>query len=424
MKINSHLDSEEEEKIEKIKSLLEIPPKKREDKTCLELMNLTKNLKIFENIARSIEHQNICGTITLATFKPNETIIKQGDLGDCLYYILHGLVSIQLSIQIDTGIQDKNQIVNVEKNIGELKDGEIFGELALIYNIPRTATIISLTETSLIKIDKNPFNRYLKNLFEGQLQDQIEFLQICPIFNKLPKDLIIKLGIRSVIKKYATGQVILKNDSKCDSIFVIRRGTVKVIKEIRFIKNESKIKQKRIKRNRSQILNFNDCNDRHQIEKEKVLELLALGPNEEDIKEDNFVDKNITLEILKIGDIFPSYYSSNELYLDVQFESDNPCELIELDISNIKEIIPETFEFIKKYSKPYPNEEFLRRFHYYNESWLKFKKSVKCNIMADALNKKSLKINNMRQKIYNKKDVNGLKLPLIFSFKNQNMKFK
>ena len=424
MKINTHLGVEEEEKIEKIKSLLEIPPKKREDKTCLELMNLTKNLKIFENIARSIEHQNICGTITLAKFKPNETIIKQGDIGDCLYYILHGLVSIQLSIQIDTGIEDKNQIVNVEKNIGELKDGEIFGELALLYNIPRTASIIALTETSLIKIDKIPFNKYLKNLFEGQLQDQIEFLEICPLFHKLPKDLIIKLGIRAVIKKYATGQVILKNDSKCDSIFIIRRGTVKVVKEIQFIKNDSKLRQKRIKRNKSHILDFNDYYNRQQIEKEKLLELLALGPNEEDIREDNYVNKNITLEILKIGDIFPPYYSSNELYLDVQFESDNPCELIELDISNIKEIVPETYEFIKKYSKPYPNEVFLRRFHYYNESWLKYKNNVKCNIMADSLNKKSVKINNMRAKIYKKKDINDLKLPLIFSFKNQNMKFK
>lgn len=424
MKINTHLDPEEEEKIEKIKSLLEIPPKKREDKTCLELMNLTKNLKIFENIARSIEHQNICGCITLATFKPNEIIINQGEIGDCLYYILHGLVSIQLSIQIDTGIEDKNQIVNVEKNIGELKDGEIFGDLALLYNIPRTASIIALTDTSLIKIDKNPFNKYLKNLFEGQLQDQIEFLQICPLFHKLPKNLIIKLGIRAVIKKFATGQVILKNDSKCDSIFIIRRGTVKVVKEVQFIKNYSKLRQKKMKRNKSQIMDINDYYNWQQIEKERLLELLALGPNEEDIKENNYINKNITLEILKVGDIFPPYYSSNELYLDVQFESDNPCELIELDISNIKEIVPETYEFIKKYSKPYPNEEFLRRFHYYNESWLKFKNNVKCNIMADALNKKSVKINNMREKIYKKSDVSGLKLPSIFSFKNKNMKFK
>ena len=423
MKANTHLAPEEEEKIEKIKSLLEIPPSKRQDKACLELMNLTKNLKIFENIGRSIEHQNICATLTLANFKPNEIIIKQGDIGDCLYYILHGLVSIQLSIQIDTGIQDKNQIVKVEKNIGELKDGDVFGDLALLYNIPRTTSIIALTDTSLIKIDKTPFNRYLKNLFEGQLQDQIEFLQICPIFNKFSKDLIIKLGIRAVIKKFATGQIILKSDSKCDSIFVIRRGTVKVMKEIYFIKNENKIK-KRMKRNNSQIMDFNDYTNRQQIEHEKFLEILALGPNDEDFREDNYIKKNITLEILKIGDIFPAYYASNELYLDVQFESDNPCELIELDISNIKEIIPETFNFIKKYSKPYPTEQFMRRYHYFNESWLKYKTNVKRNIMADALNKKAKVKNNLRTKLYKKKDIIGLKLPLVFSLKNQNMKFK
>jgi len=424
MKTNTHLDEEELKKIEKIKSLLEIPPKKREDKTCLELMNLTKDLKVFENIARSIEHQNICSSITLVTCKPNEVVIKQGDQGDCLYYILHGLVSIQLSIQIDTGIQDKNQIVIVEKNIGELRDGEIFGEIALLYNIPRTASIIALTDTSLIKIDKMPFNKYLKNVFEGQLQDQIEFLKICPIFNKMPKELLIKLGIRSVMKKFATGQIILKNDTKSDSIFVIRRGTVKVIKEILFIKNENKIRKKRMRRNRSQILDYEDYTNRQQLENEKVLELLALGPSEEDMREDNYIKKSITLEILKIGDIFPSYYSSNELYLDVQFESDNPCELIELDISHIKEIIPETFEFIKKYSKPYPSEEFLRRFHYYNESWLRYKKDLKYNILADSLNKNTVRKNDMRTKIYKKKDIIGLKLPLIFRSKNKNMKFK
>jgi CRP-like cAMP-binding protein len=424
MKTNTHLDEEELKKIEKIKSLLEIPPKKRGDKTCLELMNLTKDLKVFENIARSIEHQNICSSITLVMCKPNEVVIRQGDQGDSLYYILHGLVTIQLSIQIDTGIQDKNQIVIVEKNIGELRDGEIFGELALLYNIPRTASVIALTDTSLIKIDKMPFTKYLKNVFEGQLQDQIEFLQICPIFNKMPKELLIKLGIRSVIKKFATGQIILKNDTKSESIFVIRRGTVKVIKEILFIKNENKIRKKRLRRNRSQILDYEDYTNRQQLENEKVLELLALGPSEEDMREGNFIKKSITLEILKIGDIFPSYYSSNELYLDVQFESDNPCELIELDISHIKEIIPETFEFIKKYSKPYPSEEFLRRFHYYNESWLKYKKDLKYSILADSLNKNTVKKNDMRTKIYKKKDIIGLKLPLIFSPKNQNMKFK
>ena len=153
-------------------------------------------------------------------------------------------------------------------------------------------------------------------------------------------------------------------------------------------------------------------------------EILSYGPSEQDMKEDNYINKEITLEILKIGDIFPAYYACNELYLDVRFESDNPCELIEIDTSNIKEIIPETYEFIKKYSRPYPNEQFLRRFHYFSEHWTKFKKEVKSKIMADALNKKSLKRNNMRMKLYRNKDFNDMQLPMIYSFKNQNMKFK
>ena len=424
MKLNKHLDQEEKELHEKIKSILEIPPDKREDKTCLELMNLTKNLKIFENISLSIEHQNICSSLTLETYKPNQVIIKQGDKGESLYHILHGLVSVQLNIQIDTGIQDKSEVVNVLKNICELSDGDFFGEIALIYNIPRTATITALTETSLIRIDKHPFNRYLKHLFEGQLEDQIEFMQLCPIFNGMPKDLLIKLGIRANIKKFATGQIILKNDDKCDSIYIIRRGTVKVTKDIKFVKNELKVKKRRLKRNLSQILDFEKYRNYKLMEKEKMKEILSFGPSEQDMKEDNFISKQITLEILKIGDIFPSYYACNELYLDVQFESDNPCELIEIDTGNIKEIIPDTYEFIKKYSRPYPDEKFLRRFHYFNESWLKFKQDVKCGILADSLNKKSIKRNNMRMKIYKNKDLKNVELPMIFNFKSQNMKFK
>ena len=241
----------------------------------------------------------------------------------------------------------------------------------------------------------------------------------------MPKDLLIHLAIRSNVKKFVTGQIILKPESKCDNIYLIRRGTVKVTKEIKFIKNEKKIiKKKQLRKNKSQILSLEEYKNQKELERQKMNEILSFGPSDQDLIEHNYINKQITLEILKIGDIFPSYYACNEIYLDVQFESDNPCELIEVDIGNIKEIMPETYEFIKKYSRPYPNEQFLRRFHYINESWLKFKKDVKFKIMADSLNVKSLKKNNMRMKIYSNKDLNDGKLPLIFNLNSQRMKFK
>lgn len=424
----SYIDADETKQVEKIKSILLVPGKKRTEQMCLDLMNLSKDFKIFENISMSIEHQNICSQITYEFHKANEIVIKQGDKGDCLFYILRGIVNIKLSKKIDTGIksdtENKEQTVLIESIIKTLEKGEIFGELSLIYDTPRSATVITVTDTDLIKIEKNPFNRYIKNVYEGQLQDQIEFLEICPVFNKMTKEDLIRLGIRTTTEKYATGQIILKNDSKCDNVYLIRRGSVKVVKNIKFIKNEKKVIKKRLVRNKSQFLDFNDLNNRQQIEHERTLELLSFGPNEEDIKENNFINKNITLEILKLGDIFPSYYAINGLFLDVQFEADNPCELIVIKLSDIQEIIPDTYQFIKKYAKSYPSEEFMRRFHYYNESWVKYKQDVKYNIMARALNKSNEKNNNLRNKIYQKKDLMKVKLPMIFSFKRQNMKFK
>ena len=153
-----------------------------------------------------------------------------------------------------------------------------------------------------------------------------------------------------------------------------------------------------------------------------MIELLAKGPTEDDILKGNYISKEITLETLKIGDIFPSYYAVNGLHLDVNFEADTPCEFIAMKLSDIQEIVPETYEFIKKYAKPYPGEEFLRKFYYYNDSWNKYKNALKYNIIADSINKKSITKNDMRTKIYQRKDLNTFKLPAIFGVKN--MKFK
>ena len=441
------------QKIERIKELLDIPCEKRTEKMLLELMSFTKDFKIFENISMSIEHQNICSTMTIHRYKPNETIVKQGDPGDSFFYILTGTVNIRLTYNIDTGLisnekkknemndeenienkNDQNQnekkddeinVIKVDKNIGVLKAGQTFGELSLLYGSPRAASIVSVTNSALIKIDKEPFDKYVKNIFENQLQDQIEFLKICPIFNKIDQDLLIKLGIRTEVKKYSTGQIILKPDMKYEQLFIIRRGTIKVTKKIKFIKNEKKFmenERKKLRKNQQKKKNFyEDLNSKMQIENDIILEKMSLGPSEEDIENDNYINKDLTLETLKIGDIFPSYYTINGLNLDVSFIADNPSDIIIVKLTDIQDIMPETYEFIKKYAKKYPNDEFLRKFYYYNESWNKYKNTLKYNILADSLNRDIIKNNDMRTKMFTRKDMNNVNLPDIFTQKR--MKF-
>ena len=123
----------------------------------------------------------------------------------------------------------------IEKNVGVLKDGQTFGELSLIYGIIRPVSIVAVTNSCLIKINKVPFDKYVKNIFENQLQDQIEFLKLCPVFQKIDKDSLIKLSVIAEFKRFATGKGITETNRKCDIIYIILMGVVKVTENIKFI---------------------------------------------------------------------------------------------------------------------------------------------------------------------------------------------
>ena len=71
-----------------------------------------------------------------------EVIFSEGELGDCLYIIYDGLVSIQ----------------NGGQELAKLGSREIFGELAMLDPEPRSATAVTLNESLLFRIDKDDFD--------------------------------------------------------------------------------------------------------------------------------------------------------------------------------------------------------------------------------------------------------------------------
>lgn len=84
------------------------------------------------------------------TFKPGEVIVREKTLGNSAYIIDSGRVE-------------------VSKNIGNqrivftiLDKGSIFGEMCLVDNSPRSATVAALTETAVTVLSKTNFQQFLK----------------------------------------------------------------------------------------------------------------------------------------------------------------------------------------------------------------------------------------------------------------------
>jgi cAMP-dependent protein kinase regulator len=80
------------------------------------------------------------------TFAPGSTIIQQGDDGDFFYIVDSG--------DCDVYVAKGNKPASHVSTIGR---GGGFGELALMYNCPRAATIKAKTQVETFTLDRNTF---------------------------------------------------------------------------------------------------------------------------------------------------------------------------------------------------------------------------------------------------------------------------
>lgn len=104
------------------------------------------------------------------TIKKDTVLFKQGDAGDCAYVIESGKVLIYI---------EKGQI---EVPIAQIKTGEIFGEMSLIDNSPRSASVRAVEDTVLNKITKDQ----LIDRYQGS--DQLVQLLLRVMMNRLRRN--------------------------------------------------------------------------------------------------------------------------------------------------------------------------------------------------------------------------------------------
>ena len=86
-------------------------------------------------------------------FGPGQVIFRKGDVGDKLYIVVHGEVEV---VGEETG---KGETI-----IAKLGAGDCFGEMALLRDDRRMATVRSRTGVSLISLDRQGFQALFTNL--------------------------------------------------------------------------------------------------------------------------------------------------------------------------------------------------------------------------------------------------------------------
>jgi cAMP-dependent protein kinase regulator len=108
---------------------------------------------MFENLDEK-ELAIVIDAMEICEFKAGETVIKQGDSGAVLYVSDDG----ELDCNILFPGNDEPTCVKTYSG-----PGQAFGELALLYNAPRAATIVAKTDSTLYSLDRDTFNHIVKS---------------------------------------------------------------------------------------------------------------------------------------------------------------------------------------------------------------------------------------------------------------------
>lgn len=179
------------------------------------LLEAVKEILLF----RSLESEQL-NEVLDAMFErkvtPNEYIIKQGDDGDNFYVVESGTYNIF--------IKQGNQDVKV----GCCENKGSFGELALMYNMPRAATIQSAGDGMLWAMDRQTFRRIvLRNAFQKRKMYEA-LLEKVPLLSSLNPYERMNLADALTSKTYKRGAVIIQQGDPADGMYFIETGEVSV----------------------------------------------------------------------------------------------------------------------------------------------------------------------------------------------------
>ena len=115
-------------------------------------VEILRKIPLFANVEPA-KLKLMCFASERITFKQGQSLFEQGDVGDSAYIIIEG--------SADVIVTTEGPMV-----VAQLGKNDIVGEIAILVDIPRTATVTATSELTTLKVTKDLFFRMVSDFPE------------------------------------------------------------------------------------------------------------------------------------------------------------------------------------------------------------------------------------------------------------------
>ncbi|KAL5102990.1 cGMP-dependent protein kinase isozyme 2 form cD4/T1/T3A/T3B [Taenia crassiceps] len=138
-------------------------------------------------------------------FATGNTIIREGELGSVVYVMEEGVIEVS---------REGNPLRIISHPT-------VFGELAILYNCMRTATVKAVNPCSLWAIDRKSFQAIMMQTGILKHQRHLDFLRSVPIFAQLASETLAKFVDLLEEVHYEPGEYVIRQGAKGDTFYII-----------------------------------------------------------------------------------------------------------------------------------------------------------------------------------------------------------
>ncbi len=188
----------------------------------VEAAELIDALPMFDDVPVEVLDE-LAGRVRLRTLAQSQPVFRQGDRPTAFYVVRKGVLEVI----------EEDEETGLERQIRTLARGESFGELGLVSDASRAATVRAIQEAEVFEIDKGTFDHLLADMihvpdFEPTLQ-QIAELRQQPCFAHLATAQLVELRRRGTWLVVGANQELVRQGEEGDSFYAVSSGRFDII---------------------------------------------------------------------------------------------------------------------------------------------------------------------------------------------------
>ncbi|XP_076446107.1 uncharacterized protein LOC143283722 [Babylonia areolata] len=206
----------------RLEKLLSVPPQQRTAHHVQQIMGIIRGHSGFSDFPVHVQIQ-MCRVMRYELYESRRILLRQGHQPTAFYILLTGSLMVNIrDVHPSTG----HVFI---RTVSDLKEGDCFGELALLEQTPRTATIICKSSVELLSVAKEDFDRIIRRPLLVQRDSNIDLCRKHLLFQDFPCDVFYDNPEGFFFQHCPAGMTVVKNGQQCAYLVFVMSGKCHLI---------------------------------------------------------------------------------------------------------------------------------------------------------------------------------------------------